>query len=41
MNILDRKNINEILGLNLTKDELKEISLDEIKTIISDKNNVG
>jgi hypothetical protein len=39
--ILDRKNINEILGLELPEERLKEISLDEIKDLIKEKNNIG
>jgi hypothetical protein len=39
--ILDIKNIHEILELELSNDRLKEISLDEIKYIIEEKNNVG
>jgi hypothetical protein len=38
--ILDNMNINEILGLNLSKEQLKVISLDEIKKIIEDKNKI-
>ena len=39
--ILDIKNIHEILELELSNDRLKEISLDEIKYLIEEKNNVG
>lgn len=39
--IMGRKNINDILDLNLTEDKLKKISLEEVKKIIIEKNNAG
>lgn len=38
--ILTRKNLNEILGLNLTPEEIDELSIDEIKEIIRGKNSI-
>ena len=39
--VLSKKNINEILNTNYNKEVLKEMSLDQVKDIIKEKNNVS
>lgn len=39
--ILTRKNLNKILNLDLSEERLENISLDEVKNLIIEKNNVG
>lgn len=38
--LLFRKNINEILGLSLSEEDIKNLTLKDVKTIVLEKNNV-
>lgn len=39
--LLTRKNINDIFGLSFSEEEIKELTLENVKTLIMEKNNVG
>ncbi|WP_420581383.1 hypothetical protein [Reichenbachiella sp.] len=39
--ILDKKNINEILETQLSKQEIEEMTFQEVQRIIAEKNNTG
>ncbi len=39
--ILNRKNLNEILNLDFSEEKLNNLSLDEVKKLIIEKNNAG
>lgn len=39
--LLSRNNINEILGLSLSEEDIKELTLENVKTIVLEKNQVN
>ncbi|MBP2833205.1 hypothetical protein J8281_13505 [Aquimarina sp. U1-2] len=39
--LLTKKSINEILGLTLSKEEIKQLTTEKVKTLIINKNKVG